>query len=324
MAELLPGFVSGTFPASVLRMIETAGYLRAGTSGTSAQVQARSGILGHKSLRVTASSGRTLAVSSGSVLLQGSTSQQGAYILVNSADDTVQLDTADTSFGRKDAVIARVYDTSDGVSGNGNQWIIDKVTGNPAASPALPSLPTDSILLAEVAVAANASTITAGNITDRRVYTVALGGVLPCLSTALPADPSPGQAVWLTDINALDVFDGSAYQRLYRPRVWTELTLTSAYANYGGTYANLGYTVTNNVLSLRGVIKSTVSTSAAATIATLPAGVRPTFRVGLQIAGPAGAPNVRVDIFPTGIISDQVAHGAYTSMLFDNVNIPLG
>lgn len=324
MAEVIPGFIAGTVPSNVHRMIHAATFMRGGAAGSTGQVVARSGVLGYKSLRVAPSSALTVSIASGMVLLQGSTNNQGAYLLVNDADDTVTLNTASTTLARKDAVIARVYDTTDGVGGNGNQWVLDKVTGTPAASPTLPTLPTDSILLAEVNVAANATTVLTGNIVDRRVFTVATGGVLPCTSTGLPTDPAPGQMVWLTDINALDVWDGSVYQRMYRPRVWTDLALAPAYANYGSGYANLGYTVNNNTVFLRGVIKSTTSTSNTATVATLPVGARPSYRLALSITGPGASNLFRYDIFPTGVIGEQTAHAALSSILFDNISFPLG
>jgi hypothetical protein len=324
MAELIPGFIAGTIPANVHRMIHAASFMRSGAAGISGQVGARSGILGYKSLRVTASTGLTLAVASGPVLLQGSGATQGAYVLINNADDSVVLATANSTLARKDAVIARVYDTTDGVGGNGNQWFIDKVTGNPAASPVLPAIPVDSILLAEVNVPAAASTITSGNIIDRRVFTVAMGGVLPTVTTALPTDPAPGQMVWLDDINALDVWDGSAYQRIYRPRLWTDFTMNAPYANLGEGYANFGWSVLNGMVSLRGVIRSTGPNAAQAVIATLPVGARPSYQIAMSIIGPGGNTLVRVDILTNGTIRDTVAHGLYGSMLMDTINFPLG
>ena len=212
MAELLPGYIAGTFPANAYRMINGAAFMRSGAAGVSGQVQARSGVLGYKSLKVAASSGLTVSVASGAGVLQGSGATQGPYVLVNNADDTITLNTANATLARKDAVVARVYDLTDGVGGNGNQWIIDKVTGTPAASPVLPSIPTDAMLLAEVNVLAAASTITSGNIVDRRVFTVTIGGILPTASTALPTDPAPGQMVFYTDTTTLNYWTGTAWR----------------------------------------------------------------------------------------------------------------
>lgn len=324
MAELIPGWIAGTVPANVHRMIHAATFLRSGAAGVSGQVSARSGVLGASSLRVVPSSGLTLSITSGAMLLQGSSTTQGAYVLVNSADDTVTLAAANATLARKDAVVARVFDTTDGVSGNGNQWVIDKVTGTPAASPSLPALPTDAVLLGEVNVAANATSIVAGNIVDRRVFTVAAGGTLPTTSAALPTSPDAGQPVFLTDTRVFQVWDGAAYRKLYEPRVWTDLTLNSPWsAAQPVNYPSLGYSLRNDLLSLRGVLTSSASTGANATIATLPAGFRPTSRTALALNGSGGL-QYRIDVLTTGQIQMITAQGNLASLIFDATNIALG
>lgn len=327
MAELIPGWIAGTVPANVHRMIHAATFLRAGAAGVSGQVSARSGMLGTNSLKVSPSSGLTLTISSGAMVLQGSGTTQGAYVLVNSADDTVTLAAANATLARKDAVVARVFDTTDGVSGNGNQWLISAITGTPAASPSLPSLPTDAVLLGEINVAANASSLVAGNIVDRRVFTVAQGGILPTTSTALPTSPDPGQATFLTDTKVFQVWDGSAYQRLYEPRVWTDLTLSAPWTiSQPGNYPSLGYSARNGLLSLRGVIRSNTTlsdTTAGSTVATLPVGFRPSSRTALALNGSGGL-QYRVDVLTTGQLQMVAAQSPVASMIFDAVNIPLG
>lgn len=271
MSELLPGFIAGTFPANVHRMIHAGAFMRSGAAGVSGQVQARSGIVGYKSLKVAPSSGLTVSIASGVAVVQGSGANQGAYVLVNAADDTVTLNTANATLPRKDAIVARVYDTTDGVGGNGNQWVIDKVTGTAAASPTLPSVPTDAVLLAEVNVLAAATTVSSGNITDRRTYTVAVGGVVPCLSSAMPTDPAPGQVAWVTDANRFDYWTGS---------IWTSLMIgaeiayvqdtTDADAGAGSIQdvANLSLTFTlpaarKVVITAHCITRSTVSADSA-------------------------------------------------------------
>ncbi|WP_459997318.1 hypothetical protein, partial [Paradesulfitobacterium aromaticivorans] len=46
--------------------------------------------------------------------------------------------------------------------------VISYLAGTPAASPAAPATPTDGFLLAQISVAANATTVVAANITDKR------------------------------------------------------------------------------------------------------------------------------------------------------------
>lgn len=80
---------------------------------------------------------------------------------------TLPLVAANTTNARKDLIVAR----ADFVN---NRVELDVVTGTPAGSPTLPTVTQNSsiyeVALAEVAVAANATTISAGNVTDRRVF----------------------------------------------------------------------------------------------------------------------------------------------------------
>lgn len=92
---------------------------------------------------------------------------------------TVPLAAANTTNPRKDLVVAR----ADFVN---NLVVLDVVTGTPAGSPVLPTVTQNSsiyeIALAEVAVAANATSIAAGNVTDRRVFNSAVARY--CRSTS--------------------------------------------------------------------------------------------------------------------------------------------
>jgi hypothetical protein len=109
------------------------------------------------------SSGMQVKVATGQVWIEGHWGR-------SSSIKTVPLTAAHATLARKDYIVAR----ADFVN---NRIEFDSVTGTPHASPALPSLTTNTsiheIALAEVAVAAAASTITSGNVTDRRQFDVA-------------------------------------------------------------------------------------------------------------------------------------------------------
>jgi hypothetical protein len=67
-----------------------------------------------------------------------------------------------------------------------NQVAFNVVAGTPAVSPAAPATPTNSIVLATVAVGAGATTILAGNITDARtLVTSAITVDLSSVETAI-------------------------------------------------------------------------------------------------------------------------------------------
>ena len=91
----------------------------------------------------------------------------GTYMAYNDGTTTATITTADATYPRIDVVCITVSDAA--YSGSLNSVAINVVAGTPAGSPTVPSTPTNSIALAQVAVAAGATSITSGNITDVRV-----------------------------------------------------------------------------------------------------------------------------------------------------------
>jgi hypothetical protein len=104
----------------------------------------------------------------------------------------VTLANADLVSPRIDLIVAQVYDTAIGDSVAGltpslsapGGLVLQSVTGTPGGVPVAPSAPTGSIVLAQVAVAQNAVTITSGNITDKRRSALTPSGA----RTQLPGD----------------------------------------------------------------------------------------------------------------------------------------
>lgn len=92
--------------------------------------------------------------------------EQGAYHVYNDATVNKTIAASDPTNPRLDIVVAKVQDAE--YSGATRAWSLAVVTGTPAASPADPSVPANSISLARVAVGAGVTTITSGNITDLR------------------------------------------------------------------------------------------------------------------------------------------------------------
>jgi hypothetical protein len=91
---------------------------------------------------------------------------QGPYVASLRSTARIDLAASSTTNPRRDLIVAQVLDASIGDAETRTRlW---SVTGTPAGSPTLPSLPTGAIPLAEVAVAANATQITGANITDLR------------------------------------------------------------------------------------------------------------------------------------------------------------
>lgn len=128
------------------------------------------GILGASSLLVAAqaSPNMTVKIASGWGAIVGtSQTNMGVYQFYNDADTNVTITAADVTNPRIDRVVATINDAY--YSGSTNNVTFSVVAGTPAGSPSAPATPANSISLATIAVAANATSISAGNITDTRV-----------------------------------------------------------------------------------------------------------------------------------------------------------
>lgn len=121
----------------------------------------------------------------------------GTYVLVNDGDVTVTIAAAGGAGQfRKDSVCLSVYDAE--TAGAVNSAVLEVIQGPYAASAGATvrgTLPPNSIVIADVAIAPSQTSVAAGNITDVRNFTASLGGIAPIPSTIAPARPHPGQ-VW--------------------------------------------------------------------------------------------------------------------------------
>lgn len=96
---------------------------------------------------------------------------QGCYIGYN--DGTTNLTIASNLSGnpRIDCVVAQVQDAF--YSGSSNQVVLAVLEGTAASSPSPPTIQNNCVVLAQVAVASGASSITNSNITDKRPFAAA-------------------------------------------------------------------------------------------------------------------------------------------------------
>lgn len=128
------------------------------------------GILGSTSLAVTQSATPAMSVSVAAgwgAIVGNYTTNMGVYQFYNDAATTLTVTAADVTNPRIDRVVATINDAY--YSGLLNNVTFTVVAGTPAASPTAPAIPTNSISLATIAVAANATSIVNANITDTRV-----------------------------------------------------------------------------------------------------------------------------------------------------------
>jgi hypothetical protein len=137
---------------------------------TAQALWATTGIIGSSSLAVTQNSpaGMSVRIASGWAAIVGTTTtNMGVYTVFNDATTVATITAADLTNPRIDLVCVTVRDAF--YSGANNDVIFNVVAGTPAGSPVAPATPANSIVLATVAVAANASTIVTADITDARV-----------------------------------------------------------------------------------------------------------------------------------------------------------
>lgn len=142
-------------------------YLGAATTGDFAVIQRGAG------------ANMSVDVLMGGAIVGGTESAtQGDYFVFNDATTNVTISASDPTNPRIDVIGIRIRDTE--YSGASNDATIIVVTGTPAGSPVVPTLPANFLSLAHIAVAALSTQVVTGNITDKRVRTaVAAGGVVP-------------------------------------------------------------------------------------------------------------------------------------------------
>jgi hypothetical protein len=136
---------------------------------------------------------------------------QGMYNLVNNGTLNVAIAAANPTNPRIDLIVAKVQDSA--YSGGVDTGSIVAVTGTPAGSPSPPAAPANSLVLAQISVPANDTTITTGQITDQRHWLTAPGGIIICTSTTRPATATIAthQFIWEADTQKLLVWNGSSW-----------------------------------------------------------------------------------------------------------------
>jgi hypothetical protein len=152
-----------------------------------------------------------VTVGTGHIFVPGTEgTSQGGYNCYAATTTNLSISAAHASLARIDIVVAKVEDSV--YSGATNAWSLAVVTGTAAGSPAVPSAPANSVILAHVAVAANATTIVNANITDKRPY-IAMG-IIPVATPAdLPSVAFDGMFAFSRSNDSLYFHDGVTWQR---------------------------------------------------------------------------------------------------------------
>lgn len=240
-------------------------FLQAGSHGAElvrralySQLGLRGGIIAAGDLAVAQNGtpNMTVLVATGQVVVPGSeATYQGAYLCENRGSMSVTIAAADATNPRYDLIVARVRDAA--YSGGTNTFAIESVTGTPAASPAEPAIPANSWVLARVSVVALDTTITTGDIVDRRTTgtgqfgrAAAVGATITCTSTTRPTVPFQGMRIFETDTDQELVYTGSVWAVIARLGAWTTFAPvlgqpgSVAYTNTYCRYQKIGRMVT--------------------------------------------------------------------------------
>jgi hypothetical protein len=148
-------------------------------------------------------------VATGVVMMAGSEgATQASYVAVAPSITNVVITAANATLPRIDLIVVNVRDSA--YSGANNDWQMQAIAGTPNASPVAPAAPANSVILAQVLVGANVTTITNANITDVRPYSAY--GIILCRSTAdYPTVALEGMVVYNATDNNLSVYDGAVW-----------------------------------------------------------------------------------------------------------------
>lgn len=194
-------------------------------------------------VRSAATPNMTVIVSAGMAFIDShDTGGAGTYVCVNDGDVVLTVAPAGGAGQyRKDTVVASVYDAE--YTGTVSEWRLEVIQGPYAASAGATtrgSLPPNAQILADISVSPGQTSISAGNISDVRGYSVALGGVLPVASSVAPNRPHPGQLLYYTDTDAFWVGQAAGTVRQVREYVRPSMTIQSAAPplNVTGSYVD--------------------------------------------------------------------------------------
>lgn len=212
-------------------------------------------------------------------------------------DSQATIDIASNGTGnpRIDRVVVRRDATA-------HTMTLTRIAGTAAGTPVAPALTAQDCPIALVAVAAGAVTITAGNVTDDRLFFPTTN--TPVLDVAhLPASPRLGQTVYIKSLNQSQRWNGSAWVVSENDTGWVNAasSLSTGWGDSGGPSndpVHMQARVLGHTCHLRGTATRTGS-GAGGTILNLPAGYWPPFTHRWSTSSADTAGTTQLAISPT-------------------------
>lgn len=180
-------------------------------------------------------------VGAGKAMIPAPTNGHGGWVLINDAVLNLVIAANGAGNPRTDLVIARVSDAQYHTGGT-NDAAVEVITGTAGVGAPVPTVPVAKgayIVLARVAVAAGAASITNANITLNTVVdvprTAALGGVLIVANSTQrnAINPHAGLVVYQADTGVVYKWIGTAWRTL-------DNLQPGALAEYPGSFVNNG------------------------------------------------------------------------------------
>ncbi|WP_194918435.1 hypothetical protein [Catenulispora rubra] len=153
----------------------------------------------------------------GRAFVQG-VAAQGGYQVASDAPVVLTVPDGDPQYNRIDVIALEIQDQQFDTSGQ-TQAIVVLIKGTPAATPVAPVVPPAAIGLFQISVPSKTSAGTSGvawstAVTDLRVYTSGLGGIVPAGTTPW----TPPMAGQYADLNGeLQRWSGAAWTPVYDP-----------------------------------------------------------------------------------------------------------
>lgn len=177
----------------------------------------------------------------------------GPYFGTSNAAFNVTIPAANTN-PRIDYVVMRVRDLGvDGVSSAVQTYAAVVLSGTPSGSPSEPvsQLTDGDVLLAAVTVRANTTSILNSDISDRRVFVTAEGGIYPLSAVDTRNGAYPGHTRYNMNTGATEQWNGIAWVVIAAPTVWSSWTPSLTYAGSGGVSAGTATLGTGAVVTGR-------------------------------------------------------------------------
>lgn len=197
------------------------------------------------------SANMTVLVQPGQLVIARSSA--GPYVGTSNAAFNVTIPASNTN-PRIDYVVMRVRDLGvDGVGSAAQTYKPVVLSGTPAGSPSEPvsQLTDGDFVLAAVTVRANTTSILNSDISDRRLYVAAQGGIYPAGTQDTRIGAYPGHTRFNTNTGATEQWNGSAWVVIAQPTVWSSWTPPLNYAGAGGIGAGTGTLGTGGVANGR-------------------------------------------------------------------------